>query len=139
MSTGDYVRFLRALKGGPTPWDIAQATGVSAGTYRQIEQRYRTVGTEEELTKLAEYFGIPSEELISRQQWSRKELSAFLVEAAEQEQPVRLELRTGETFVGQVLWSDLGAALLRLEDGSEIVLQRHMIDRWAAFGPKDEP
>lgn len=138
MSTGDYVRHLRALKGGPTPWDIEQATGVPSGTYRQIEQRYRAVGAEEELTKLAEYFGVPAEELLSRQQWTRKELSAFLVEATEQERPVRLELRTGETFVGRVLWSDLGAALLRLEDGREIVLQRHMIDRWAMLGFEGE-
>jgi hypothetical protein len=41
MSTSDYLRYLRAVKGGPTPQDIETATGVPAGAYRQIEQRYR--------------------------------------------------------------------------------------------------
>lgn len=130
MSTGDYLRYLRALKGGPTPAEIESATGVPAGTYRQIEQRYRAVGEEAELAKLAEYFGVDAQELLSRQQWTRKDLSAFLVEATEEDSAVRLTLRTSETMVGKVRWSDLGAALLRCEDGRELVVQRHMIDRW---------
>lgn len=130
MSAGDYLRYLRALKGGPTPAEIEQATGVPASVYRQIEQRYRAVGTEEELTKLAEYFGVDPKEVLDRQPWARKDLSAFLVDAEEQGQPVRFYLRTGEVLTGQVRWSDLGAALLELEDGRQLVVQRHMIDRW---------
>lgn len=130
MSTGDYLRHLRAAKGGPTPLDIEQATGVPSGTYRQIEQRYRAIGSEEELGKLAAYFGVDAEELISRQAWTRKELSAFLVEAFEEDRPVQLNLRTGDVLTGRVLWSDLGAALLEQEDGRQLVVQRHVIDRW---------
>jgi transcriptional regulator with XRE-family HTH domain len=130
MSAGDYLRHLRAMKGGPTPTDIESATGVPAGTYRQIEQRYRAVGDEEELAKLAEYFGVASQELTSRQPWTRKELSAFLVEAADQDSTIQLALRTGESMAGKVVWSDLGATLLRQADGRELVIQRHMIDRW---------
>lgn len=130
MSAGDYLRYLRALKGGPTPMDIERATGVPASVYRQIEQRYRAVGTEEELTKLAEYFGVDPEELLDRQAWARKDLSAFLVDAEEQNQLVRFHLRTGQALTGHVRWSDLGAALLELEDGRQLVVQRHVIDRW---------
>lgn len=130
MSTGDFLRFQRALKGGPTPVEIQEATGVSSGTYRQLEQRYRVMGTEEELDKLAEYFGVDKQELLDRQEWSRKRLSADLVEASEQDRPVRLTLRTGEVLAGRVRWSDLGAALVELEDGRKLVVQRHVIDRW---------
>jgi hypothetical protein len=33
-----------------------------------------------------------------------------------------------------VQWSDLGAALLQLENGQEVVVQRHMVDRWQIAG-----
>jgi transcriptional regulator with XRE-family HTH domain len=130
MSANDYLRYLRAVKGGPTPQDIEIATGVPAGAYRQIEQRYRAMGSEEELASLAGYFGVPVEELIGRVEWTRKALSAALVEAIELDAPIRLELRSGHQVTGKVQWSDLGAALLQLEDGQEVVVQRHMVDRW---------
>lgn len=134
MSTGDYVRYLRAVKGGPTPLDIQEATGLTAGIYRQLEQRYRQVGDGEDLTKLAEYFGVPAEELIDRAPWTRKALSAALVEAREAQQAIHITLRNGESIAGNVKWSDLGAALIVLEDGREIVVQRHFVDRWTVGG-----
>lgn len=130
MSAGDYLRYLRALKGGPTPQHIEEATGVKAGDYRQIEQRYRAMGSEEELAKLAAYYEVPAEELTGRVEWTRKALSAALVEAAQQDAPIRLELRNGHTLIGKVQWSDLGAALLLNDAGQEIVVQRHTVDRW---------
>lgn len=134
MSTGDYVRYLRAVKGGPTPLDIQEATGVPSGTYRQLEQRYREIGDEEDLRKLADYFGVPAEELLERSTWTRKDLSRALVEAREMQRPIQLRLRNGETISGQVKWSDLGAALLQLQDGREVVVQRHFVDRWEVAG-----
>lgn len=130
MSTGDYVRYLRAVKGGPTPHDIQEATGITAGIYRQLEQRYRAVGDAEDLKKLAQYFDVPAEDLIERENWTRKALSEALVIARETQHAIRLELRSGEVMVGNVKWSDLGAALIALEGGREVVLQRHFIDRW---------
>lgn len=130
MSTGDYVRQLRAIKGGPTPLEIEQATGLTPGVYRQMEQRYRAVGSDEDLAKLAEYFEVPVEEFASRQEWTRKALSAALVEAIEQDCPIRLALRNGDNLTGKVIWSDLGAALVELEDGRQVVVQRHIVDRW---------
>jgi transcriptional regulator with XRE-family HTH domain len=134
MSASDYLRYLRAVKGGPTPQDIETATGVPAGAYRQIEQRYRAMGKEEELASLAAYFEVPVEELTSRVEWTRKALSAALVEAIEQDALIRLELRSSQTLTGKVQWSDLGAALLQLENGQEVVVQRHMVDRWQIAG-----
>lgn len=130
MSAGDYLRYLRAVKGGPTPQEIETESGVSAGSYRQIEQRYRAFGSEEDLSKLAAYFGVSVEEITSRVEWTRKALSAALVEAVEQDTPIQLQLRTGQTITGKVQWSDLGAALIQQADGDEIIVQRHMVDRW---------
>jgi transcriptional regulator with XRE-family HTH domain len=134
MSAGDYLRYLRAVTGAPTPQDIEQATGVKAGDYRQMEQRYRAMGSEEQLASLAAYFEVPAEELTGRVEWTRKALSASLVEAIEQDAPIRLELRSGHTVTGKVQWSDLGATLLLLDDGSDMVVQRHMVDRWQVVG-----
>jgi len=130
VSLGDYLRYLRALKGGPTPWDIQEATGVPSGLYRQMEQRYRAVGDEETLVKLAAYFEVPVEELRWRYDWPRKSLSAALVEAQEEGRPIRLHLRTGESFEGRVEWWDLGATLLTLADGEQVVIQRHVVETW---------
>ena len=73
---------------------------------------------------------MPVDELTSRQQWTRKDLSAALVEANEQDRTIRLDLRTGENLAGKVIWSDLGAVLMRLDGGRELIVQRHIVDRW---------
>jgi hypothetical protein len=99
-----------------------------------MEQRYRAMGSEEQLASLAAYFEVPAEELTGRVEWTRKALSASLVEAIEQDAPIRLELRSGHTVTGKVQWSDLGATLLLLDDGSDMVVQRHMVDRWQVVG-----
>jgi len=130
MSTGDYLRYQRALKGGPSPSQIEEASGVASGLYRQIEQRYRAVGSDEDYARLAEYFEVPVDDLVGRREWTRKALSAALYDAKHEEQPITLELRGGQTLAGRVIWSDLGAVLLRLDEGRELVIQRHMIERW---------
>jgi len=130
MSLGDYIRYLRAMNKGITPWEIEAATGIPSGLQRQIEQRYRAVGNEEEIRKLAEFFGVPVEELRWRQEWSRKKLSQTLAITMEKGEPITLELRTGEIFQGRIEWWDLGAFGLRLEDGSLVVVQRHIVDKW---------
>jgi len=131
MSLGDYVRFLRAMKGGVTPWEMAEETDIPAGEYRQIEQRYREVATDETVEKLARYFDVPVEELLWRREWSRKRLSADLDRATRNSRQIHLTMHTGECLSGWVEWFDLGAALLRPADGSgEIVVQRHMVEKW---------
>jgi hypothetical protein len=132
MSLGDYLRYLRALKGGMTPWDIEAATGVPSGMYRQMEQRYRAIGDDESLAALAAYFEVPVEELLWRREKSRKALSNDLAGACTSGATVTLKLRMPElTFTGRVIWWDMGAVLLELSDGSgEVVVQRHVVDDW---------
>jgi transcriptional regulator with XRE-family HTH domain len=129
MSLGDYLRLLRARRGGVTPVEISAATGLSPGLYRQLEQRYRSLGSDEDLRRLAEYFDVPLEDLSWRQAWPRKGLSRDLVAAFRTGRPITLHLWTGRTFAGRVLWWDLGAVGLATSDG-EVVVQRHATERW---------
>ncbi len=129
MSTGDYLRFLRALHGGKDFFTIQEESGVPSGIMRQIEQRYRHVGDDETLRKLAAYYNVPAEELLWRKEWSRARLTFALEDAMRLDVPIRLHLRTGETFEGKVRWVDLAATCLDI-DGQEVVVQRHWVDTW---------
>lgn len=132
MSLGDYLRYLRAMHGGESTLDVAKAIGIpSPWPINEIEQRYRQVGDEELIAKLADYYGVDVEDLLWRRKRSRKALTAFLEDALERGQPVVLKLRTGERLVGRVRWVDMGALLLSLADRSgEVVVQRHIVDDW---------
>jgi hypothetical protein len=132
MSLGDYVRYLRAMKGGPDLWTIQEASGVPSRTLREIEQRYRRVGeNDEDLQKLANYFGVPVEELTWRREKWRKLLSEALYTAQTATRSIRLVLRDGPTFEGHVLWWDLGATELELSEGrGRVVVERHAVDDW---------
>jgi len=131
MSLGDYVRFLRAVKGGVTPWEMAEEADILAGEYRQVEQRYRETASDEMVEGLARYFDVPAEELLRRREWSRKALSADLDRSRRQRRVIHLTMRTEDCLSGWIEWFDLGAALLRLSDGTgEMVVQRHMVEEW---------
>lgn len=132
MSLGDYMRYLRAMKGGPDFQAMEEATGVSSRVMREIEQRYRRVGeNDEELQKLADYFNVPIEELSWRREKWRKLLSEALYTAQTEDRPIALVVREGPTFKGHVLWWDLGATELELSDGEGwVVVQRHAVDDW---------
>jgi len=132
MSLGDYVRYLRAMKGGPDFFTVEEATAVPGRTLREIEQRYRRVGeNDEDLSKLADYYAVPVKELTWRREKWRKLLSEALYTAQTENRPIRLILRDGPTFEGRVLWWDLGATELELREGGErLVVQRHVVDDW---------
>ncbi len=132
MSLGDELRYLRARAGGVTPDEIQEATGVNATLYCMLEQRYRELGDDETLDKLATYFGADAEALKRARSRSRKALSQRLNQALVDESPLRLDLRSGETLRGSLAWWDLGALGLQPNDGgSLIVVQRHAVIDWS--------
>lgn len=139
MSLGDYLRLLRAQRGGVTPLDIEAALPeLAKGCYRQIEQRYRAVGDDESLRLIAGYYELPFEELRWRLDWPRKALSRALVHALINETPITLHLWNGQVQAGRVKWWDLGA--LELETaGGPIVIQRHAVERWDPRASDEEP
>lgn len=131
MSLGDELRYLRARAGGPTPLDIEEVTGVKAGLYSQMEQRYREMGDDETVAKLAAYFGADAAWLKQARSRSRKALSRHLTQALESQEIVQFHLRTGERLSGRLAWWDLGVLGLEPEHGgSLIVVQRHAVVDW---------
>lgn len=131
MSLGDYLRLLRAKRGGVTPWEIEAATALPKGLYRQMEQRYRAMGDEEAIRILADYYGVPYEELRWRHDWSRKALSRTLFAASLEQRPLTLYLWNGQVVTGRVLWWDLGAVALDMGAAEPLIVQRHAVERWA--------
>ncbi|HEX9118833.1 MAG TPA: hypothetical protein VGA61_22390 [Anaerolineae bacterium] len=138
MSLGDYLRLQRARHGGITPWDIEAATNLPKGLYRQIEQRYRAMGDDDSIKTLADFYGVPFEDLRWRLDWPRKGLSRSLVAAQRDQTPMTLYLWDGSHVTGVVRWWDLGAIGLAPENapGELHIIQRHAVERW---DPRVEP
>jgi sRNA-binding regulator protein Hfq len=130
MSLGDTLRLLRAKRGGVTPLEIEEATALPKGLYRQMEQRYRAVGDDESIRILAEYYGVPFDDLRWRLDWPRKALNHALVACVRDSKPITLHLWNGQSIAGAVKWWDLGAVGLETADGSLVVVQRHAAERW---------
>lgn len=60
MSLSDHLRYLRAMRPGLTPEDIAEALGLETpGAISQAEKRYRPVLDEALIAGLAQYYGQP--------------------------------------------------------------------------------
>jgi sRNA-binding regulator protein Hfq len=138
MSLGDYLRLLRAQAGGITPLEIETATGLPRGAYRLMEQRYRSIGDDDSIRRLADFYGVPFQELRWRLDWPRKALSRSIVAAMRNQSPLTLYLWNGETVCGRVKWWDLGALGLETEQGELLVVQRHAAERWEPFVLEDE-
>jgi sRNA-binding regulator protein Hfq len=133
MSLGDYLRLLRAKSGGITPLEIESATGLPKGTYRLMEQRYRTVGDDESVRLLADFYRVPVDDLRWRMDWPRKALSHSLVAAMRSRSPITLCLWNGQTVSGIVKWWDLGAVGLITDQDDLLVVQRHAVEHWEPF------
>lgn len=132
MSLGDYLRHLRAMHGGESTLEIAKILGLpSPWPINEIEQRYREVGADELVQKLAEYYGVPAADLLARRKRSRKALSQFLDDAQKTGRKATLVLRTGERLSGTVQWADMGALALEMENiPGPVIVQRHIVDEW---------
>ncbi len=138
MSLGDRLRMLRAQRGGVTPAEIEAALPeLPKGLYRYMEQRYRAVGDDPSIAMLADYFGVPFDELRWRLDWPRKALNRAFVFAMQEGRPLTLQMWNGDTVSGKVGWWDLGAAEIRTADGN-VVVQRHAVERWDPRAPDSE-
>jgi sRNA-binding regulator protein Hfq len=138
MSLGDYLRLLRAQAGGITPLEIETATGLPKGTYRLMEQRYRSIGDDDSIGRLADFYKVPFQELRWRLDWPRKALSHSLVATMRQQRPITLHLWDGQIVSGMVKWWDLGAVGLETEQGELLIVQRHAAERWEPFVQEDD-
>jgi len=131
MSLGDELRYLRALHGGDSLMKIEEEIGLEPGVLRAMEQRYRRVGDDEALAKIAAYYDVPLGALQYHRERYRKALSAYLQQGLESGTMAWFELRSGERMTGRVRWWDLGAFGLEPADGGPlVVVQRHAVLDW---------
>ncbi len=141
MSLSDYIKYLRAVKGGVTPWEIAEGSGVPATEVHLLEVKHRRVGEDDAmLAKLADYFGVPLEELTGRREQYRKLLTQFLEDSLKHSNTVTLTLESGEQLTGKVEWYSREALALTPSDGEEnpppasdpYIVQRNWVASWQA-------
>ncbi len=132
MSLSDYVKFMRATKGGVTPWEIADATGVPSKEVHLLEVKHRRMGDDDDmLAKLAQYFEVPVEDLVRRRDAFRKRLTGFVADRQRSEEPVTFVLESGERLEGTIAWFGREAIALQPPDsGHPLVIQRAVIAEW---------
>ncbi|HID54712.1 MAG TPA: hypothetical protein EYP41_22085 [Anaerolineae bacterium] len=131
MSLADHLRYLRALKGGPHIAEVAEAIGwEKVADITLAEKRYRPLEDEALMAKLADYYGRPLEGFVWHNGRSRKQLTTYIHQAIENETPVHLALRHGETLTGRPLWWDLAAVGLEIADGRAVIVLRHAVVDW---------
>ena len=139
MSLSDFIKYQRALKGGLTPWEIAEGSGVPARDVHLLEVKHRRMGDDDAmLDMLAKYFGVPVDALTSRREAYRKRLTFFLEQAVRENRHVTLRLENEEDLTGSIKWYSREAIGMVLE-GSEseddvLVVQRAWVADWRAAG-----
>lgn len=134
MSLSDRIKYLRAVTGGLTPWEIADKSGVPAREIHLIEVKHRRVGENDEmLQKLAAFFNVPVDDLTGRREAYRKRLTFFLEESQEQSASVVLKLEGGEDVEGTVAWFGREAVSILPTGGGDttpLVVQRGWVADW---------
>ncbi len=143
MSLSDYIKYQRALKGGLTPWEIAEGSGVPSREVHLIEVKHRRMGEDDSvLQKLADYFGVPIAELAGRREAYRKRMISFLEDYIRDERTVSLRLEGGEEVGGVPIWYSREAVALRAQDATEesddlCIVQRAWVADWKAGDAPD--
>jgi hypothetical protein len=138
MTLSDLLTYLRARKEGIFYSDVSDATEI--GTLRLVRaERTYTVAdlSPDEINRLAEYFGVPADQLREARLRSRGALTAYLDEQDKAKAPASLRLLGDARVAGSILWRDRHAVALRQPDGSALVVYRSSVDRWgeAAASP----
>src|SRR4051794_249280 len=139
MSLSDHIKYLRAVKGGLTPWEIAEGSGVAAREIHLLEVKHRLVGENDAvLQRIADFFEVPLEEFSSRRGAFRKRLTAFLEESQEDSAPITLKLESGEEITGKIDWYGREAIAVVPGDTGEVthpyIIQRAYVADWRRAG-----
>ncbi|HEY8885651.1 MAG TPA: hypothetical protein VIO35_10095 [Chloroflexota bacterium] len=131
MTLSDLLCYLRAKKGGVFYSDVTEA--VEIPTLRLVRAE-RTLSisdlTVEELSRLAEYFEVPVEELRDAQRQARADLTAYLAQHEKNRTTARLRLLGDVDVTGPVVWRDRHAVALRQPDDMVLVVYRSSIESW---------
>jgi len=142
MSLSDYIKYLRAVKGGLTPWEIAAGSGVPAREVHLLEVKHRRMGEDDAMLRsLAEFFGVPVTDLTSRRDAYRKRLTTFLEESQNEDAPVTFKMEGGEEITGKVDWFGREAVAIIPQTGEAseppYIVQRSWVADWRLAGKSD--
>jgi hypothetical protein len=131
MTLSDLLTYLRARKGGVFYSDVTDATEIATLRLVRAERTYTVPDlSPEEINRLAEYFGVPRDQLQAARQQSRGTLTTYLDERDKAKAPATLRLLGNATVAGPVVWRDRHAVALRQPDGSVLVVYRSSVDGW---------
>jgi hypothetical protein len=131
MTLSDLLTFLRARKAGIFYSDVAEATEIATLRLVRAERTYTVPDlSPDEINRLAEYFGVPAEQLHEARQQSRGALTAYLGENEKAKTPVTLRLLGDASVTGPIIWRDRHAVALSQPDGSTLVVYRSSVERW---------
>jgi hypothetical protein len=140
MTLSDLLTHLRARKGGVFYSDVTDATEIATLRLVRAERTYTVPDlSPDEINRLAEYFGVPSDQLQEARQQTRGALTTYLDARDKAKAPATLRLLGNTTVTGPVVWRDRHAVALRQPDGSVLVVYRSSVDGWGESGAAPPP
>jgi hypothetical protein len=143
MGLGSYIIYLRAVKEGITPREVAHELSMPEHYIHAIELE-KHAGDSESRSKLAEYFDVSVDDFSD---YARSTHTKFMEIIKKERRPqMGFLLMNGETLTGTVDGADNSIIkIVELNTGVKTILQRHAIKKWwllksrTADGPNYRP
>lgn len=128
MGLGSYILYLRALKDGVTPREVAAELEMPEHYIHAIELE-KHAGNSESRGKLSEYFNTSIDEF---NDCARSTHARFMELLKKERRPqMGFLLMSGETLLGTVDGADTSIIkIVELNTGTKTILQRHAIKKW---------
>ncbi len=128
MGLGSYVLYLRALKEGITPREVAAELQMPEHYIHAIELE-KHAGNIDSRAKLSEYFNVSVDDF---NDYARSTHSRFMELLKKERRPqMGFLLMSGETLLGTVDGADTSIIkIVELSSGTKTILQRHAIKKW---------
>jgi hypothetical protein len=128
MGLGSYILYLRAIKDGITPREVAAEIGMPEHYIHAIELE-KHAGNGESRGKLSEYFDVPVDDF---NDFARSTHARFMEMLKKERRPqMGFLLMSGETLMGTVDGADTSIVkIVELNTGTKTILQRHAIKKW---------
>lgn len=128
MGLGSYILYLRALKEGVTPREVAAELEMPEHYIHAIELE-KHAGNADSRGKLSEYFNVPVEDF---NDYARSTHARFMELLKKERRPqMGFLLMSGETLLGTVDGADTSIIkIVELNSGTKTILQRHAIKKW---------
>jgi hypothetical protein len=133
MILSDLLTYLRARKGGVFYSDVSEAVDLPLLRLVRAERTLTVPDlTIDELGRLAEYYGVPVDELKDARLQGRADLTTYLANQEKAGAPAQLQLQGNARVSGKILWRDRHAVALEQPDRTSLVVYRSSVERWGS-------